>query len=80
MSQVTSATPYVFGTSFRDQQIIVIGVNLNGGTVSTDILVGSTWVNTGDTYASNGAYQLQVGGGGVSLRIVCTGSAVVEVP
>ena len=80
MSQVTSAQPYVFGQSYRDPSVIIAGVKLNGGTVVTEVLVGSTWVTTGDTYAADGAYQLNSGIGGVSLRIVCTGSAVVEVP
>lgn len=80
MSLVTSAQPYVFGESFRDNNIIVIGVRLNGGTVVTEQNINGIWTNTGDSYSTDGSYQLFVGGGGVRMRIACTGSAVVEVP
>lgn len=79
MALVTSAQPYEFGQSFRDNNIIIAGVRLNGGTVVTEHLVDGVWTNTGDTY-TDGSYQLTAGGGGVRMRIVCTGSAVVDVP
>jgi len=79
MSLVTSTQPYAFGQSFRNDTPIIIGVKLNGGTVVTEQLVNGTWQTTGDVYA-DGTYRLSAGGGGASLRIVCTGSAVVEVP
>jgi hypothetical protein len=77
---VTSEQPYVFGQSFRNDTQILIGVQLNGGTVVTEQFINNAWINTGDTYGANGTYRLEAGGGGVSLRIVCTGAAVVEVP
>ncbi len=80
MSLVTSAQPYEFGQSFRNDTKILIGVTLNGGTVVIQQLVNGTWQNTSDSLATNDTYRLEVGGGGVSLRIVCTGAAVVEVP
>ena len=76
---VTSEQPYVFGESFRDQQVIVVGIKLNGGTVVTEQRINGTWEDTGDVY-TDGTYQINAGSGGVSLRIVCTGPAVAEVP
>lgn len=80
MATVTAAQPYYFGESFRDMQIIIVGVALNGGSVATEQLVNGSWISTGDTYGTDGTYQLTTGGGGVRLRIVCTAGAVVEVP
>jgi hypothetical protein len=79
MPRVTSAQPYVFGQSFRDETTMVIGVQLNGGTVTTQQLINGVWINTGDVY-SDGSYRVATGSGGISLRVLCTGSAVVEVP
>jgi hypothetical protein len=79
MAQVTSAQPYVFGQSFRNDSLLLVGVQLNGGTVVTEQFINNSWINTGDTY-TDGTYRLATGSGGVSLRIVCTGSAVVDVP
>jgi hypothetical protein len=80
MALVTSAQPYVFGESFRDNSIILVGVYLNGGTVVTEQFINGAWRSTGDTYGTDGTYQLTTGGGGVKLRIVCAGDAVVETP
>lgn len=75
---VTSEQPYVFGNSYRESAIAIVGVKLNTGTVVTEMKVGDSWVNTGDVY-TDGAYQITSGTGGIQLRIVCTGDAVAEV-
>lgn len=71
--------PYEFGFSANQQPFDVIGVNIGTGTVTIQILVGSTWVNTGDSITQSGAYRLNLGNGGSLFRIVITGDAVVDV-